>query len=84
MPFVDRYGRVQQGPARPPLLTDTQRTIAALVGVLVLPGFALRSWRAMRAEEAVDLSRFQMRAQPFDTPAIEKHDGTVRIEFCAS
>lgn len=85
MPYVDKYGRVQQGttPSRP-LLTDTQRTIVALAAVLVLPSLALRSWRAMRAEEQVDLSRFKISTEPFDTPAIEKLDGTVRIEFCVS
>lgn len=66
------------------MLTETQRTLAVLVAVLVLPSLALRSWRQMRAEEGVDLSRLSISTTPFDTPSIDKLDNTVRIEYCAS
>jgi len=85
MPFVDKCGRVQQGaaPSRP-LLTDRQRTVAATLAVLLLPSLALRSWRQARSDEGVDLSRFSIAKDPFDTPALLKRDGVIRIEFCAS
>mmetsp|Transcript_9386 Transcript_9386/g.29630 ORF Transcript_9386/g.29630 Transcript_9386/m.29630 type:complete len:87 (-) Transcript_9386:766-1026(-) len=86
MPYVDRHGTVRQGdrPSSRPMLTETQRTLAVLVAVLVLPSLALRSWRQMRAEEGVDLSRLSISTTPFDTPSIDKLDNTVRIEYCAS
>jgi len=85
MPYVDRHGRVQQG-AQPskPLLSDKQRSIAVLIAALVLPSMGLRAYKAYRSEQKVDLSRFAVSAKPFDTPAIEKMDGVIRVEFCTS
>lgn len=86
MPYVDKHGRVQQGAAGSSRrgLTSQQRTALSICAVLVLPSLALRSFNAWRRDEKVDLSAFAVSAQPFDTPAIEKVDGTVRIEFCMS
>lgn len=83
MPFVDRHGRVQAGSQRPSL-SASQRILAAVVGVLVVPSLALRGWRQYRSEQGVDLSRFSISKEPFDTPALEKRDGALRIEFCTS
>jgi hypothetical protein len=84
MPFVDKYGRVQQGTATRPMLSDRQRTWVGVLAALVLPSLALRSYRQFRSEKTMDLSRFSISAEPFSTPAIDKLDGTVRIEFCTS
>lgn len=84
MPFVDKYGRVQAGNGPRPSLSTNQRLIAAVVGVLIVPSLALRGWRHYRSEQGVDLSRFTISQEPFDTPAIDKRDGVLRIEFCTS
>ena len=84
MTFVDRYGRVQAGIGPRPALSTNQRILAAVVGVLVVPSLALRGWREYKSERGVDLSRFAISKEPFDTPALEKRDGVLRIEFCTS
>ena len=85
-PFVDKYGRVHNAstPARRPLLSSNGRTLACIAAVLVVPSLVLKSFRELRSERKVDLSRFSISSKPFDTPAIDKRDGIVRIEFCTS
>lgn len=85
MTFVDKYGRVQDGPSPARAsLSANQRMIAVVIGVLILPSLALRGWRQHTSEQGVDLSRFTISKEPFDTPALEKRDGVLRIEFCTS
>jgi hypothetical protein len=84
MPFVDKYGRVQAGSGPRSTFSASQRIIAAVVGVLIVPSLALRGWRQYKSEQSVDLSGFAISTEPFDTPALEKRDGVMRIEFCTS
>lgn len=61
-------------------LTGGQKAVLVLAAVLIGPA-ALK--KVYDKPEQVDLSSFNM-VTHYDTPAIEKMDSTVRIEFCSS
>ena len=63
-------------------LTSTQKTLLMGLAVLVGPSL-LKKFYEKPASEKVDLSGFNI-VTSYDTPAIEKLDNTLRIEFCAS
>lgn len=65
-------------------LTPGQRRLLLGVAVLFLPALCRRAWKSYQEERSIDLSRFDVRTKPFDTPAIERMDGKVHIEFCTS
>lgn len=73
-----RVGQVNTGGA----LTSTQKAVGILAAVLVGPS-VLKKWYEKPAAEKVDLSAFNI-VTNYDTPAIERRDSTLRIEFCAS
>ena len=60
-------------------LTSNQKAIFALAAVLIGPAAVKHLWKSPKSE--VDLSKFNVVTR-YDTPAIEKRDGTLRIEFC--
>ena len=63
-------------------LTSSQKTGLVLVAALCGPAL-LKKWYEKPASEKVDLSGFNI-VTAYDTPAIERMDSTVRIEFCSS
>jgi len=63
-------------------LTSGQKTGLVLVAALCGPAL-LKRWAEKPAAEKVDLSGFNI-VTSYDTPAIERMDSTVRIEFCSS
>ena len=63
-------------------LTSTQKTLLIGLAVLVGPS-AVKKFYEKPASEKVDLSGFNI-VTSYETPAIEKLDNTLRIEFCAS
>lgn len=60
-------------------VSSTQKMAAALVAVFCGP--ALLKKFADKPKEAVDLSSFNI-VTSYETPAIQKMDSTLRIEFC--
>jgi len=60
-------------------LTSNQKGLLALLAVLVGPAAFKKFYDKPKTE--VDLSAWNM-VTDFETPAIEKRDGVVRIEFC--
>ena len=74
--------RGQVGTASGGGLTQTQKSVGLLVALLVGPSL-LKKWYDKPASEKVDLSSFNI-VTSYDTPAREKLDSTLRIEFCAS
>ena len=73
-------GRPTYKPASNGNLTGAQKAVLLLGAVLVGPSLLKKFYDQ---PEKVDLSSFQM-VTHYDTPAIEKMDSTVRIEFCSS
>lgn len=63
-------------------LSQNQKALFALAALLVGPAM-LKQFYNKSKEEKVDISQWNI-ATKYDTPAIEKLDSTVRIEFCAS
>ena len=63
-------------------LTGGQKAGMMLVAALCGPAL-LKRWADKPASEKVDLSGFNI-VTAYDTPAIERMDSTVRIEFCSS
>ena len=62
--------------------TQNQKMLLGLVAVLVGPSL-VKKWSEKPASEKVDLSMYKIVTE-YKTPAIDKHDSTLRIEFCAS
>ena len=62
--------------------TQNQKMLFGLVAVLVGPSL-VKKWSEKPASEKVDLSMYKIVTES-KTPAIDKHDSTLRIEFCAS
>ena len=62
--------------------TQNQKMLFGLVAVLVGPSL-VKKWSEKPASEKVDLSMYKIVTE-YKTPAIDKHDSTLRIEFCAS
>jgi len=69
-----RVGTVSGG------LTSNQKMIFGLAAVLVGPSLLKRMYDK---PSDVDLSSFNI-VTHYDVPAIEKMDGVLRIQFCAS
>lgn len=70
--------------AKPPptqLLSSGQKGFLALAALLIGPSILKKVWEKPVSE--VDLSAFNI-VTKYDTPAIERRDSTLRIEFCAS
>jgi len=84
MPYIDKQGVYRSDKAKRSLLTSSQWKFVAVIGILVGPAYLRRAWQTYRDEKGVDLSSFNIKADPFETPALEKKDGKVRIEFCSS
>lgn len=62
-------------------LTSSQKGMFAIVAALCGPAILKRVYDTPKEE--VDLSAWKM-VTSYDTPAIERIDDTLRIEFCAS
>jgi hypothetical protein len=62
-------------------LTSGQKGLLALAAVLVGPSLVKSLYD--KPKEAVDLSSYNIVTR-YDTPAIERMDSTLRIEFCQS
>jgi hypothetical protein len=62
-------------------LTNAQKYGAAIFAVLCGPALLKRFYD--KPKEAVDLSAFNI-VSHYETPAIDRRDSTLRIEFCAS
>ena len=62
-------------------LTSGQKALAALAAVLCGPAVLKKVMES--PVEKVDLSSFNI-VSKYDTPAIERRDSTLRIEFCSS
>jgi len=75
-------GRTSGGSVSGSGLTGGQKAGMVLVAALCGPAL-LKRWADKPAAEKVDLSGFNI-VTSYDTPAIEKLDSTVRIEFCSS
>jgi hypothetical protein len=80
MPVVSSGQRPKSSPSSG--FTSTQKSIFVLAAVLVGPSM-LKKFYEKPASEKVDLSSFNI-VSHYDTPAIEKMDNTLRIEFCSS
>jgi len=83
MGSIYKGGQVQ-APARPTGgggLTSGQKGLFALAAVLVGPSLLKTLYE--KPKEAVDLSSYNIVTR-YDTPAIERMDSTLRIEFCQS
>ena len=63
-------------------LTANQKMVIGLLAVLVGPSL-VKKWYEKPASEKVDLSMYKI-VTSYKTPAIDQHDNTLRIEFCAS
>jgi hypothetical protein len=63
-------------------LTGGQKA-AMLLGAVLCGPAVLKKFYDKPASEKVDLSTFNI-VTSYDTPAIEKMDSTLRIEFCSS
>jgi len=63
------------------MLSSSHKGLLALAAILVGPSVMKKVWDKPVSE--VDLSSFNIVTQ-YDTPAIQKLDSTLRIEFCAS
>ena len=76
--------RAGKARAAPPAagLTGGQKAGIVLVAALCGPAL-LKRWMDKPASEKVNLNGFNI-VTHYDTPAIEKMDSTVRIEFCSS
>ena len=73
-----------QAPTRPTGgggLTSGQKGLFVLAAVLVGPSLLKTLYE--KPKEAVDLSSYNIVTR-YDTPAIERMDSTLRIEFCQS
>ena len=62
-------------------LTTNQKGLFALAAVLIGPAVLKRVYEKPKSAE-VDLSAWKI-VTKYDTPAIDKRDGTLHIEFCA-
>jgi len=62
-------------------LTANQKGLFALAAILVGPALLKKAYEQPKSE--VDLSAWKI-VTKYDTPAIDRKDGTLRIEFCAS
>ena len=84
MPIVnDGRARSAVKPASSPGgFTSGQKTFFLAAAVLCGPA-VLKKVYEKPASEKVDLSQFNI-VTHYDTPAIERMDDTLRIEFCAS
>jgi len=83
MPAI-QTGRPREPPRPKPsssngALTGGQKAALLLAAVLIGPAAMKKLYEAPK--ENVDLSTFNI-VTKYDTPAIEKMDSTVRIEFC--
>ena len=72
-----KVGSVQTGGG----LTSNQKGLLLVLAVLLGPAAFKRFYDTPKSE--VDLSAWKM-VTDFETPAIDKRDGVVRIEFCSS
>jgi len=63
-------------------LTQNQKACFVVAAILIGPAM-LKQFYNKAQEEKVDLSQWNI-VTKYDTPAIEKLDSTLRIEFCAS
>ena len=83
MPAI-QTGRARAAPAAKPAasgaITSGQKVAMLLGAVLIGPAVLKRIYDT---PEKVDLSNFNI-VSHYDTPAIEKMDSTLRIEFCSS
>ena len=61
--------------------SNQQKGLAVLAALLVGPALLKRLYDT--PAEKVDLSAWKM-VSHYDTPAIERRDSVVRVEFCAS
>ena len=73
-----RVGSISDGLS---LLTPRQKKFFALAALLIGPAVLKKIYDKPKAE--VDLSAWKI-VTKYDTPAIDKRDSTLRIEFCAS
>lgn len=62
-------------------LTSGQKALGVLAAVLCGPAVLKKVYES--PVEKVDLSSFNI-VSHYDTPAIERRDSTLRIEFCSS
>ena len=83
MSYIGKGGQVQAGarPAGGGGLTSGQKGLFALAAVLFGPSLLKSLYD--KPKEAVDLSAYNIVTR-YDTPAIERMDSTLRIEFCQS
>lgn len=80
MPAYVKGGRVGSV-SEDGLLTSQQKRWFGLAAILIGPALLKRWYDTPKSE--VDLSAWKIVTE-YDTPAIDKHDSTLRIEFCAS
>ena len=83
MSYIGKGGQVQAGARLTGGggLTSGQKGLFALAAVLFGPSLLKSLYD--KPKEAVDLSAYNIVTR-YDTPAIERMDSTLRIEFCQS
>lgn len=62
-------------------LTGNQKAVIGLVAILVGPALLKKFYE--KPKELVDLSKYNI-VTHYETPAIDRRDSTLRIEFCQS
>ena len=77
--YIGRRGQVGAAPAGG--LSSAQKSAMLVAAVLVGPALLKRAYDTPAS--SVDLSAWKI-VSHYDTPAIERHDGVLRVEFCAS
>ena len=62
-------------------LTSNQKAVIGLAAILVGPALLKKFYE--KPKEVVDLSTYNI-VTHYETPAIDRRDSTLRIEFCQS